>query len=146
MKHGPELSFDDDGRPVLITRAAPPYEQEHRARVRKYLTLMAFRIPALILAAVAYGIWHNGLVSLLIIVASVPLPWIAVLVANDRPPRRAEEPNRYGGARGRTPLFPTATRPALEPGWTAANAPGDHPGGVGAPQSEGPDSGPRRQD
>jgi hypothetical protein len=112
MKRGPELSFDDDGRPVLITAAAPPYEVEHRQRVRKYLTLMAFRIPALILAAVAYGIWHNGLISLLIIVASVPLPWIAVLIANDRPPRRAEETHRYGGAR-RTPLFPTANRPAL---------------------------------
>ena len=61
MKHGPELSFDDDGRPVLITRAALPYEEEHRARVRKYLTLMFWRIPALILAAVAYGIWQNGL-------------------------------------------------------------------------------------
>ena len=42
--------FDDKGRPVLITGAAPSYEEEHRARVRKYLTLMAFRIPALILA------------------------------------------------------------------------------------------------
>ena len=93
MKHGPELSFDDDGRPVLITAAALPYEEEHRQRVRKYLTLMTIRIPALILAAVAYGIWHNGLISLLIVAASVPLPWIAVLIANDRPPRRAEEPS-----------------------------------------------------
>ena len=67
MKHGPELSFDDDGRPVLITRAAPPYEEQHRERVRKYLTLMSFRVPALILAAVAYGIWHNGLISLAIL-------------------------------------------------------------------------------
>ncbi|MBV8927737.1 MAG: DUF3099 domain-containing protein [Mycobacteriaceae bacterium] len=114
MKHGHELSFDDDGRPVLITRAAPPYEVEHRERVRKYVILMACRIPALLLAAVAYGIWHNGLVSLAIIVVSVPLPWIAVLIANDRPPRRAEEPHRYGGNR-RTPLFPTANRQALGP-------------------------------
>ena len=95
MKHGQELGFDDDGRPVLITAAAPAYEEQHRARVRKYLTLMFWRIPALILAAVAYGIWQNGLVSLAIIVASVPLPWMAVLIANDRPPRRAEEPRRY---------------------------------------------------
>src|SRR6185295_14374433 len=115
MKHSPELGFDDDGRPVLITLAAPAYEEQHRARVRKYLTIMAFRIPALILAAVAYGIWANGLVSLAIIAVSIPLPWIAVLVANDRPPRRAEEPRRYE-ARRRTPLFPTAERPALEPG------------------------------
>jgi hypothetical protein len=125
MKHGPELSFDDDGQPVLITRAAVPYEEQHRARVRKYLSLMFWRIPALILAAVAYGIWHNGLISLAIILVSVPLPWMAVLIANDRPPRRAEEPRRY--SHQRIPLFPTAERPALEPG--------AHP----APQSEAGD-------
>ena len=116
MKHGPELSFDDDGRPVLITAAALPYEEEHRQRVRKYLTLMTIRIPALILAAIAYGIWHNGLISLLIIVASIPLPWIAVLIANDRPPRRAEEPRRFDKRPHRTPLFPTAKRPELQGG------------------------------
>jgi hypothetical protein len=115
MKRGHELGFDDDGRPVLITAAAPPYEVEHRERVRKYLTLMAFRIPALLFAAFAYGIWHSGLISLLILLASVPLPWMAVLIANDRPPRRAQEPNRYSG-RHRTPLFPTANRPALRRG------------------------------
>jgi DUF3099 family protein len=114
MKHGSELGFDDDGRPVLITAAAPAYEVQHRQRVRKYLTLMAFRIPALVLAAVAYGMWHNGLISLLIVAASVPLPWMAVLIANDRPPRGAEEPRRFDGAQRRTPLFPTAERPALE--------------------------------
>ncbi|ODR07425.1 hypothetical protein AWC26_19940 [Mycobacterium shimoidei] len=114
MKHGSELGFDDDGRPVLITAAAPSYEDQHRERVRKYLTLMAFRIPALILAAVAYGAWHNGLISLLILVASIPLPWMAVLIANDRPPRRSDEPRRFHQVHRRIPLFPTAERPALE--------------------------------
>ena len=113
MKQSPELSFDDEGRPVLITRAAPAYEEQHRQRVRKYLTLMSFRIPSLILAAVAYGIWHNGLVSLAIVVVAIPLPWMAVLIANDRPPRRAEEPRRYQNQK-RIPLFPTAERPALD--------------------------------
>jgi hypothetical protein len=132
MKHGPELSFDDDGRPVLITAAAPSYEVQHRARVRKYLTLMFWRIPALILAAVAYGIWENGLISLAIILVSVPLPWMAVLIANDRPPRRAEEPRRYDSRR--IPLFPTAERPALErraqpsPQPDGGDAPRDVPG------------------
>jgi hypothetical protein len=114
MKRGSELGFDDDGRPVLITAAAPSYEVQHRERVRKYVTLMAFRIPALIFAAVAYGMWHNGLISLLIIAVSVPLPWMAVLIANDRPPRRSDEPRRFDRPARRTPLFPTAERPALE--------------------------------
>jgi Protein of unknown function (DUF3099) len=112
MKHGSQLGFDDDGRPVLITAAAPAYEEQHRARVRKYVILMSCRVPALILAAVAYSVWENGLISLAIIVVSIPLPWIAVLIANDRPPRSADEPRRY--AARRIPLFPTAERPALE--------------------------------
>lgn len=147
MKHGPELGFDDEGRPVLITAAAPSYEQQHRQRVRKYLTLMAFRVPALILAALAYGLWHNGLISLLILVASIPLPWMAVLIANDRPPRSAEEPRRYDAAPTHTPLFPTASRTALEqpqspksqsrpaapePGETGGDAPGEAPHGTGS--------------
>ena len=95
MRRSQELGFDDDGRPILITAAAPSYEVQHRQRVRKYLTIMSFRIPALLLAAFAYGLWHNGLISLAIVAASIPLPWIAVLVANDRPPRRADEPRRF---------------------------------------------------
>lgn len=140
MKHGHELSFDDEGRPVLITAAAPAYEEQHRQRVRKYLTLMSFRVPALILAAVAYGIWHNGLLSLAIIVVSIPLPWMAVLIANDRPPRRAEEPRRYDRKQP-IPLFPTTERPAIdgtrfgtprrepaEPPYDADDSRGDVPG------------------
>lgn len=114
MKRGPELGFDDTGEPILITRAEMPYEEQHRARVRKYLVLMAFRIPALLLAALAYGAWHNGLICLAIIALSIPLPWMAVLIANDRPPRRLEEPRRFDDAHQRTPLFPAAERPALE--------------------------------
>jgi hypothetical protein len=115
-----ELGFDDDGRPVLITRAEYSFEEQHRARVRKYLTLMFWRIPAFLAAAIAYGVWHNGLISLAILAASIPLPWMAVLIANDRPPRRAEEPRRYPDAPRRTALFPHAEHRALEKGLTKA--------------------------
>ena len=121
MEH--DLGFDDEGRPVLITRAALSYEEQHRARVRKYLKIMSWRIPAFLAAAIAYGIWHNGLLSLAILAASIPLPWIAVLIANDRPPRRAEEPRRFPDAPMRTALFPTAERPALESGVAGAAQP-----------------------
>ncbi|MCB0924342.1 MAG: DUF3099 domain-containing protein [Mycobacterium sp.] len=116
MEH--DLGFDDEGRPVLITRAALSYEEQHRARVRKYLTLMSWRIPAFLGAAIAYGIWHNGLVSLAILAVSIPLPWMAVLIANDRPPRRAEEPRRFPDAPEHTALFPRAEHRALESGRT----------------------------
>jgi hypothetical protein len=123
-----ELGFDDEGRPVLITRAEYSYEEQHRARVRKYLKLMFWRIPAFLAAAVAYGIWHNGLVSLAILAASIPLPWMAVLIANDRPPRRAEEPRRYPDAPSRTAFSPRAERPALEPGISHAEQRAAQPG------------------
>lgn len=123
-----DLGFDDEGRPVLITRAEYSYEEQHRARVRKYLKLMFWRIPAFLAAAVAYGIWHNGLLSLAILAASIPLPWMAVLIANDRPPRRAEEPRRYPDAPQRTALFPHAERPALEPGFSHAQQRAKQPG------------------
>lgn len=118
-----DLGFDDEGRPVLITRAADSYEEQHRQRVRKYLKLMSWRIPAFLAAAAAYGIWHNGLLSLAILAVSIPLPWMAVLIANDRPPRRAEEPRRFPDAPARTALFPTAERPALEAGLSPAAQP-----------------------
>ena len=82
--------------------------------MRKYLTIMAFRIPALILAAVAYSIWQNGLISLAIIAVSIPLPWIAVLIANDRPPRRAEEPRRYAARAAYR-----CSRPPSGPHWSS---------------------------
>ena len=83
-------------RAVLITEAAPSLEDQHRARVRRYLFIMSFRIPCLFLAAWAYGEF-GGLAAVLIIGVSVPLPWVAVLIANDRPPRRKDEPSRYPG-------------------------------------------------
>jgi hypothetical protein len=39
---------------------------------------------------------------------------MAVLIANDRPPLRSDEPRRFD-TRRRIPLFPRAEQPALEP-------------------------------
>ncbi|WP_405167839.1 DUF3099 domain-containing protein [Nocardia sp. NBC_01499] len=85
----------DDDHPVLITEAQPSLEDQHRSRVRRYTIIMAFRIPCLILAAIAYSTFHSALLAILIIAVSIPLPWIAVLIANDRPPRRKDEPSRW---------------------------------------------------
>ncbi|MFE9576229.1 DUF3099 domain-containing protein [Nocardia sp. NPDC006044] len=85
----------DDKRPVLITEAQPSLEDQHRSRVRRYTIIMAFRIPCLVLAAIAYSTFGSALLAILIIAVSIPLPWIAVLIANDRPPRRKDEPSRW---------------------------------------------------
>jgi hypothetical protein len=82
----------NDSDPVLITAAAPSYEQQFAARKRKYVIMMMCRIPCLILAGLTYHTWWLALGFLAI---SVPLPWIAVLIANDSPPRKTEKVNRY---------------------------------------------------
>lgn len=81
-----------DSEPVLITEAAPSYDDQYAARKHKYALMMSMRFPCLILAGVFYHTWW---LALTFIVLSVPLPWIAVLIANDRPPRKAESVNRY---------------------------------------------------
>lgn len=82
----------EEADPVLITEAAPSYDDEHAARKRKYMIMMGLRFPCLILAGVFYHTWW---LALLFVVLSIPLPWIAVLIANDRPPRKSEHVNRY---------------------------------------------------
>ncbi|UGT42544.1 DUF3099 domain-containing protein [Nocardia yamanashiensis] len=90
--------------PALITEAATSLEQQHHDRVKRYTIIMAFRIPCLVLSAVAYSLWGNWVISLLIIGVSIPLPWIAVLIANDRPPRTKDEPSRWDGRRNQKEL------------------------------------------
>lgn len=80
------------GDPVLITAAAPSYDDQHAARKRKYAIMMGLRFPCLILAGIFYQTWW---LALAFMVLSIPLPWIAVLIANDRPPRKSENVNRY---------------------------------------------------
>jgi uncharacterized membrane protein len=85
-------SPDRNDTPVLITEAAPSYEEQHAARRRKYAIMMSLRFPCLILAALFAHTWW---LALFFIVLSVPLPWMAVLIANDRPPRKTEKVNRH---------------------------------------------------
>ena len=94
--------------PVLITEAAPSYEEGHAARKRKYMIMMGLRFPCLILAGVFYHTWW---LALLFVVLSIPLPWIAVLVANDRPPRKSESVNRY---QHRVPLIERGEHGAID--------------------------------
>ncbi len=80
-------------RPVLITDAQQSRIDEHNSRRKRYTLTMGLRIVCLILAAIFYKIvW---LMAILVVLACV-LPWMAVLIANDRPPKKAERVNRYG--------------------------------------------------
>jgi hypothetical protein len=78
--------------PVLITDAAMSYEDELAARKQRYKIMMGMRIPLMILAAVFYT---TPWLAVTLLVLSIPLPWMAVLIANDRLPKKREDVNRY---------------------------------------------------
>lgn len=73
------------GRASLITAAQPSYDDQFRSRRRRYVIMMAMRVPFLIAAAALY---HTPWLAVLLIVISIPLPWCAVLIANDGPARK----------------------------------------------------------
>lgn len=82
------------GEPVLITEAEPSLGDQLKARQRKYMIMMSTRLLCLVLAAVFYRTWW---LLAIFVTGAVVLPWAAVLIANDRPPKKAEKVNRYGG-------------------------------------------------
>ncbi len=79
-------------QPVLITDAARSYEEELAVRKRRYKIMMGLRIPLMVLAAAFY---QTPWLAVTLLVLSIPLPWVAVLVANDRLPKKVEKTNRY---------------------------------------------------
>jgi Flp pilus assembly protein TadB len=82
--------------PVLITEAQPSRAEQHAARKKRYVLTMAVRVVALILAAVFYQtLWLAMIFALL----GTVLPWIAVMMANDEPPKKKLDVNRYAPPR-----------------------------------------------
>jgi len=73
----------------VITAAEPSYDEQFRARRRRYVIMMGMRIPFLIAAALTY---HTPWLAISLIIISIPLPWCAVLIANDRPARKRARP------------------------------------------------------
>lgn len=75
----------------VITEARPSYDDEFRSRRKRYVIMMAMRLPCLVLAVVFY---RTPWLALLIILVSIPLPWMAVLIANDGPARTKRRARR----------------------------------------------------
>lgn len=90
---------DDTSRPVLITGARESYHDELAARKKRYFLLMSVRIPALFLAAGSLALWNNPWIALAIVAGSIPIPWIAVIGANDRPPLPKGQARTYSAGR-----------------------------------------------
>ena len=77
---------------MLITDAPMSYEQQLAHRKSRYKIMMGMRIPLMIAAAACY---QYPWVAVALLVISIPLPWMAVLIANDRLPKKLVDPHRY---------------------------------------------------
>ncbi len=76
-------------QPVLITDAERSPDDQLRSRQVRYLVMMSIRALCLVAAAVLVSsrapmLW---LWVPLCVIATVMLPWLAVLIANDGPPK-----------------------------------------------------------
>ncbi|RNE49300.1 DUF3099 domain-containing protein [Corynebacterium alimapuense] len=69
-------------RAELITDARLSPSQDRRRRERAYAWIQGSRIPFLLLSAVTFLWWENWWISAVLFTISVPLPWIAVVIAN----------------------------------------------------------------
>ena len=86
--------FPRPGRaePVLITEAQVSQVDQHAARKKRYALTMLVRGISLVLAAVFYQtVW----LMLIFAILGTVLPWIAVVMANDRPPKKRQDVHRY---------------------------------------------------
>jgi hypothetical protein len=81
-------------QPVLITNAARSQSDQLRTRQIRYVAMMSARAGCLILGAVLVSVRPPLLPLWLILCAAgmVFLPWAAVLIANDRPPKSRAHP------------------------------------------------------
>ena len=71
--------------PLLITEAQLSQAEQHAARKKRYALTMGIRIVFIVLAAAFYQIvW----LMLILAILGTVLPWFAVIMANDRPPKK----------------------------------------------------------
>jgi hypothetical protein len=106
------VAHDRKVQTVLITDAPENPEQELRRREIRYVTMMLTRAMCLVAGAVListkpplWGLWLGFCVA-----GMVLLPWLAVILANDRPAKKRGE----------------RVKPRPEPGPAALAAPREH--------------------
>jgi hypothetical protein len=95
-------------QPILITDAPPSQDDQLRRRQVRYVVMMGVRALCVIVGAILVGadaplLW---LWLPLCAVGMILLPWLAVLLANDRPPKERHR----AGARLRQARAPEPAR------------------------------------
>ncbi|MCS4491004.1 DUF3099 domain-containing protein [Corynebacterium sp. ES2794-CONJ1] len=90
---------------ALITSARQSPAENRKQRERQYAIIQAIRLPFLALAAFSYLYLELVWFSAVLFVISVPLPWIAVVIANGvGQPRDPRERSVYKPALARQQL------------------------------------------
>lgn len=99
--------------PVVITEVEESPQAQLRSRQIKYITMMGIRLVCLILAAVVVmlDVPHALVWVGILIVGMVALPWMAVIIANDRPPKKS---SKFTTRLRRAPSEPPALPPPPE--------------------------------
>jgi Protein of unknown function (DUF3099) len=80
-------------RPILITEAPINVDDEYNRRRKRYLIMMIIRALCIIGAATTFT--YSGWLAAAFVAAALVLPWSAVLIANDRPPKQALRFRRF---------------------------------------------------
>jgi hypothetical protein len=103
-------------QPVLITNAARSQSDQLRARQIRYVTMMSARAACLIIGAVLVSVRPPLLPLWLILCAAgmILLPWAAVLIANDRPPKSRANPAATPAVHQQRVLEPEAAEVAKQ--------------------------------
>jgi hypothetical protein len=78
----------------VITTAPESNDDEYDRRRRRYAVMMALRAVCVIGAALTYRI--SIILALIFVLGGLVLPWCAVILANDRPPKK-RRPHTYVG-------------------------------------------------
>jgi hypothetical protein len=89
-------------RPVVITDAERSQEDQLRIRQHRYVVMMLLRVVCLVLAVILVSL-QPPLVWLWVAICAagmVVLPWIAVVLANDRLPKEEHRWRRPGAPSG----------------------------------------------
>jgi Flp pilus assembly protein TadB len=79
----------------VITDAEQSQDDQLHSREVRYVLMMSFRAVCVVAAAILVGT-HAPLLWIWIpicLVGMVAVPWLAVILANDRPPRRRTPPS-----------------------------------------------------
>jgi hypothetical protein len=94
-------------QPILITEAPVNTDDEFDRRRKRYLIMMTIRAACIIGAATTFQV--SGWLAAGFVAAALVLPWSAVLIANDRPPKQELRFRRFiPDARGPKELLESA--------------------------------------